>query len=146
MLGYVHIQGKLWWRLAATHTSNFHVFAQLDMVMKVVVSERGRSDSKDCKLHSRRTMQGETTREARTDSVYSRFACSNELEMVLCQNLDSGKCRSILVNCAFKENVGGCSQRNTHADAWCTFTFLTSTHEHTAHADLTFAISASGLS
>ena len=29
---------------------------------------RGRSDSKDCKLHSRRTMQRETTMEARTDS------------------------------------------------------------------------------
>ena len=46
-------------------------------------------------------------------------------------------------NCAFKENVGGCLQRNTHPDAWCTFTEITGTHEHTAHADLTFAISAS---
>ena len=36
MLGCVHIGGKLWWRLAATHTSNFHVLLQLDMVMKVV--------------------------------------------------------------------------------------------------------------
>ena len=35
MLGYVHIRGKLWWRLAATHTSNFHVLSQLDMVMKM---------------------------------------------------------------------------------------------------------------
>ena len=38
MLRYVHIRGKLWQRLAATHTSNFHVLVQLDMVMKVVVS------------------------------------------------------------------------------------------------------------
>ena len=38
MLGYVHISGKLWWKLAVTHTSNFHVLLHLDMVMKVVVS------------------------------------------------------------------------------------------------------------
>ena len=38
MLGYVHFKGKLWWRLLATHASNFDVLMQLDMVMKVVVS------------------------------------------------------------------------------------------------------------
>ena len=38
MLRYVHIIGKLWRRLAATHTSKFPVLVQLDMVMKVVVS------------------------------------------------------------------------------------------------------------
>ena len=38
MLGCVHIRGKLWWRLAATHTSNFHVLVQQYMVMKVVLS------------------------------------------------------------------------------------------------------------
>ena len=49
----------------------------------------------------------------------------------------------MLENCTLKENIGGCSQRNTHVNTWCTFTVVTATHEHTAHAHLTFAISAS---
>ena len=50
----------------------------------------------------------------------SGFALNNDLGMVLCQYLESRKCRSMLENCALKENIGGFSQRNTHVDTWCT--------------------------